>query len=217
MKKIVSGCVVLCVFSVAGYTQEMSARDYKLEAAAALEAKDYAKGLEAFENAIFLYEDAGELDTSLYFNAGVCAYRVDDFEKAMEYFTTSIQMDYRICNALLYKANSLNKLERFEEMEDICNQGIAACSGASSKFNTILFNYYRKQGLEIYNNAARIQAAGASYIESDKARYDSEMEKARAEFEQALVWLNKAKKIDDSNDNVNKAIQGAQKVLQEMQ
>ncbi|MBN1337844.1 MAG: hypothetical protein JXA03_00895 [Bacteroidales bacterium] len=213
MNKIVTGVFVLFILTLSGWSQDKTARDYKIEAAEAYNAKDYVKGLEAFEKAIVLYEDAGEIDTSLYFNAAVCAYKSDDYEKAVSYFTTSLNMGYKSCSAMLFKANSLRKLEKYDEMEEICNQGTATCKGSADKFNEILLNYYRKEGLEIYNNAAKVQAAATPLIQSDKAKYDSEMEKVKTEFRRALIWLNKAKNIDPADQSVNDAIDGANKVI----
>lgn len=211
--KILTGIIVLSVLTISTWAQEKTGRDYKIEAADAYNAKDYETGLAAFENAIAWYEESGELDTSLYFNAGVCAYKIDDYDKAASYFSTSVNMGYKTCSAMLFKANSLRKLEKYDEMEEICNEGTASCKKSADKFNEILLNYYRKEGLEIYNNAAKVQAAATPLIESDKAKYDAEMDKVKSEFKRALNWLNKAKAIDATDQSVNDAIDGANKVI----
>ncbi|MBN3034838.1 MAG: hypothetical protein JW861_04575 [Bacteroidales bacterium] len=193
--------------------QEKSANDYKKEAAEAYQVKDFQKGLEAFENAIRITESEGNLDTTLYYNAGICAYKTEDFSKASAYFARSVELGYKTCNALLFRANSLKKTEQYEEMESVCNEGISSCSNNKEKFNDILFGYYMKAGLDIFNNGARIQSAATGFQQSDAAKYDSEMERAKKEFSASLPYLQKAQNIDPSDANVLKALKSAYEIL----
>ncbi|MCD4735428.1 MAG: tetratricopeptide repeat protein, partial [Bacteroidales bacterium] len=186
MKKVLLGVLTFVLVINFVVAQDKTAKDFKIEAAEAYNAKEYAKGLDAFEQSIRLYEANGATDTTLYFNAGVCAYKIKDYDKAVSHFSRSIDLQYKTCNSMLFKSNSLKKLEKYKKMEELCNKGINSCPKSKDKFSDILFNHYRKQGLAIYNGAAQIQSKAAPYIESDKARYDAEMGKAKIEFQRAL-------------------------------
>lgn len=207
--------VILGIILIGGnlFAQDKTARDYKIEGAEAYSAKDYAKALEAFENAIALYEKSGEIDTALYFNAGVCAYKVDNYEKAESLFETSVNLVYKPCKAMLFRTNSLRKLERYDEMEKVADKGVASCPKSADKFNDILFGYYMKEGLELYNDAAKVQADAVTYIESDNEKYKQKMARAKEGYQQAMPYLKKANNLDPANQSVSKAMQAAKQML----
>ncbi|MBN2172936.1 MAG: hypothetical protein JW731_02310 [Bacteroidales bacterium] len=195
------------------YAQDKTAKDYKIEGADAYKAKDYQKGLTSFEQAINLYEAEGKIDTSLYYNAGICAIKVDNFEKAVSYFNKSSELDYKVCNSELYKANALMKLENYGEMEKVATAGIAKCPKDKSKFNDLLFQYYLKSGLDIFNGAAKMQAEVTPLATSDPEKYKEEMVKVKDEFKKSLPYLEKAKAIEPKDENVNKAINQANEII----
>ncbi|MCD4789340.1 MAG: tetratricopeptide repeat protein [Bacteroidales bacterium] len=194
--------------------QVKSAKEYKIEGADAFKAKDYQKGLTSFERAIKLYEAEGKTDTSLYYNAATCAYKVKEYQKALDFFNQSIDLNYRKCKAFLYKANTFKKLERYEEMEAVCNKGISECPKYQKKYNEILFNYYLKSGLKVYNNAAKMQANAAQLVESDPDKYKTEMVKVKAEFKRSLPMLEKAHKIKPDDETCKNALKQCYKILE---
>ncbi len=211
MKKIL---LFPIIFGVAfASAQEKSAKDLKIEAASAYEAKDYQKGLDSFEKAIKLYEADQKVDTTLYYNAAVCAVKVNNYDKALTYFNKSIELDYKPCRSLLYKADMLNKLGRTAELEAICSSSSAKCPQYKSKFNEILFQNYVVSGLEIFNNAAKQQAEVTPLAKTNPEKYTSEMEKVKAEFTRSLPDLEKAHNLNPKDENCIKALKQAYEVL----
>ncbi len=211
MKKILLFPVI---FGVAfASAQEKSAKDYKIEGASAYEAKNYQKGLDSFEKAIKLYEAEQKVDTSLYYNAAVCAVKVENWDKAVGYFDQSIALDYKPCRSLLYKADVLKKQNKGDELEEICTSAPTKCPQYKNKFNKILFQYNLVAGLEIFNSAAKQQAAVTPLATSEPDKYKSEMEKVKAEFTKSLPYLEKAHKLDATDQNCVKALKQAYEVL----
>jgi len=196
------------------YAQEKSAKDYKIEGAEAYKAKDYQKGFASFEQAIKMYEAEGKIDTTLYFNAGVCALKIESYEKCITYFDRSAQLGYKACTALLYKANALKKMDNNVEMEKVCNYGVTNCKENADKFNELLFQYYLKSGLDIFNNAAKMQADITPLAKTDAEKYKSEMEKVKAEFTKSLPMLEKANKLIPTDENCKKALKQAYELLE---
>jgi tetratricopeptide (TPR) repeat protein len=206
--------VFILIFGVSAlFAQDKSAKDYKIEAADAYKAKDYQKGLSSFEKSIQLYEADGKIDTTLYYNAAICAIKVEDYEKAITYFDRSMELDYKACKAQLYKANALKKLDRNDEMETVCLDGVQKCPKYKSKFNELLFQNYLVAGLDIFNNAAKMQADITPLATSDPDKYTAEMEKVKAEFQRSLPLLEKAYELDSGDENVKKALSQAYEIL----
>ena len=214
MKKLVLISFLLTAVVFLFAQEEKTARDYKIEGADAYKAKDYQKGLDAFEKAIQLYEAEGKTDTSLYYNAAICAIKVDNYEKSVTYFDKSIELDYKTCKAMLYKANALHKMEAGDKIEEASLAGVEKCPKYKKKFNEILFTHYLKAGLEIFNNAAKMQADITPLASSDPDKYKQEMEKVKAEFEKSLPYLEKAYEIDPADENAKKALKQAYEILE---
>ncbi len=212
MKRIVV-VLVLIISVTAIYAQDKSAKDYKIEAAEAYKAKDYNTGLASFEKAIQLYESDGKIDTTLYYNAAICAIKVKDYGKSVTYFDRSVELDYKVCKSKLYKANAQKGMDDYEGMEATCNEGIQSCPKYKSKFNDLLFQHYLKSGLDIFNNAAKMQADATPLAQSDADAYKAEMEKVKAEFERSLPLLEKANTIDPADENCKKALKQAYELL----
>jgi len=212
MKKILL-VIVLIIGVTTTYAQEKSAKDYKIEAADAYKAKDYQKGLTSFEKSIQLYEAEGKIDTTLYYNAAICAIKVENYQKSVEYFNRSVELGYKACKSKLYKANAQKGMEDFNGMEATCNEGLSSCTKYKDKFNELLFQYYLKTGLDIFNNAAKMQADATPLAQSDPDKYTAEMEKVKAEFTSSLPMLEKANTIDPSDENCKKALKQAYELL----
>ena len=212
MRKLV--LAVVLIFGVALVNaQDKTAKEYKIEGADAYKAKDYQKGLTAFETAINLYEKEGKTDTTLYYNAGICAYKVKEYDKSVSYFDKAIDLKYKTCNAYLYKSNILKKQKKYEEMVEICNLGISKCPKYKSKFDKMLFNYNLKTGIGIYNTAAKKQSAAAQYATTNPEKYKSEMVKVKSEFKKSIPYLEKAHSLNSSDETCKKALKEAYTIL----
>lgn len=196
------------------YAQDKSAKEYKIEGADAYKAKDYATGLSSFEKAIELYEAEGKTDTTLYFNAAICALKEKDYNKTISFFNRSIELGYKECKARLYSANAYKGLKDNEKMVETCEAGITKCPKYTEKFNKMLFSYYLSQGLDIFNNAAKMQADATPLASTDGDKYKAEMEKVKAEFNKSLPMLEKAHGIDPADENCKKALKQAYEILE---
>jgi hypothetical protein len=194
--------------------QTKTAKEYKIEGADAYKAKDYKKGLSSFEQAIALYEAEGKTDTTLYFNAGVCALKIEDYGKSIKLFDRSIGFKYKECKSMLYKASALKKLGRNSEMETICNSGVANCPENTAEFNDLLFQYYLSSGLDVFNAAAKKQAEITPFAKTDAEKYKAEMVKVKADFNSSLPMLEKANKINPTNEDCKKALKQAYELLE---
>ena len=212
MKRIALG-LVLIISVTTLFAQDKSAKDYKIEAAEAYKAKDYQTGLTSFEKAIQLYEADGKIDTTLYYNAAICAIKVKEYGKATGYFDRSVELGYKPCKSKLYKANAQKGLDDYAAMEATCNEGIQSCPKYKSDFNELLFQYYLMSGLEVFNNAAKMQADATPLAQSDPDAYKAEMEKVKAEFNRSLPMLEKAHGIEPGDENCNKALKQAYELL----
>lgn len=212
MKKLLIGFVLL-ISATAIYAQEKSAKEYKIEAADAYKAKDYQTGLTSFEKSIQLYEADGKTDTTLYFNAAICAIKVKDYQKSVTYFDRSIALGYKVCKSKLYKANAQKGLGDYTAMESTCNDGLQSCSKEKTKFNDLLFQYYLKSGLDIFNNAAKMQADATPLAQSDPDAYTAAMVKVKAEFNSSIPMLEKAHNINPADENCKFALKQAYELL----
>ena len=212
MKKLLFA-VVLVIGITSLNAQDKTAKDYKIEGADAYKAKDYAKGLSSFEKSIQMYEAEGKIDTTLYYNAAICAIKVKEYQKSVDFFNKSIGYDYKTCKSTLYKANALDKLENYEEMETVCTEGVTQCPKYKSKFNEIVFNYYLKSGLEVFNEAAKMQSVATPLAQSNPDEYKAEMEKVKAKFNDSLPMLEKAHDLNPKDESCKNALKQAYELL----
>lgn len=213
MKKLLIAVVLVIGFTSLN-AQDKTAKDYKIEGADAYKAKDYATGLSSFEKSIQMYEAEGKTDTTLYYNAAICAIKVKEYQKSVDFFNKSIEFGYKTCKANLYKANALNKLESYEEMETVCNESRTKCPKYKSKFDEIVFKYYLKSGLEIFNEAAQMQSTATPLAQSNPDQYKEEMVKVKAKFTESLPLLEKAHEIKPDDENCKKALKQAYELLE---
>lgn len=212
MKKL-----LIAVALVIGFTslnaQDKTAKDYKIEGADAYKAKDYATGLSSFEKSIQMYEADGKTDTTLYYNAAICAIKVKEYQKSIDFFNKSIGFGYKECKANLYKANALNKLKNYEEMEAVCTENASKCPKYKSKFDEIVFKYYLKSGLAVYNDAAKMQSTATPLATSNPDQYKAEMVKVKAKFTESLPMLEKAHDLKPDDVNCKNALKQAYDLL----
>ena len=121
--------------------------------------------------------------------------------------------DYKTCKSTLYKANALDKLENYEEMETVCTEGATKCPKYKKKFNEIVFNHYLKSGLEIFNEAAQMQSTATPLAQSNPDQYKAEMVKVKAKFTESLPSWKKPMKLNPDDENCNKALKQAYELL----
>jgi len=176
--------------------------------------KDYANALNSFEAAI----SASDGDTkSLVYNAAIAAYRANDADKAVKWFTKSVENGYNGATAQFYKAAVLKKQNKDDEYKAALEAGAEMFPG-DSKICPALANVYVSEGNDLYKKGAAILSAANEKVNSgalktDDAAYTAEVDKAKVEFKAAVEVLEKAKAMDASNANAQKLIDACNAIL----
>ena len=191
--------IAFCFGMIAGFAQDaVDAIKLKNEGNEALRAKDYKKALELFEKAIANWGD-NEEDKAMIYNAGFCAYKEDLFDLAIKYFGQSIDNNYKVSNAFLYKATSQLKAGDKDAYAATLTKGLEK-NPNDSKFKDRLSRHYLKEGNVFYKKGAAILSQAAADVTAGKYKttdeqYKQATDNARAEFKKALPLFNKALEI----------------------
>ena len=195
--------LVLCFGVLVSFSQdEKTGIDFKNEGNEALRAKDYAKALQLYEQALSKWGDEPK-DTAMVYNMAVCAYQTNDFDKALTLLDESIAMNYKKETALQYKANIYQKTKNDEEYEKTL-QSALELSPNDSKIKGRLATVYLKEANVHYTEGAKIlksaadDVAAAKYKTTDEP-YKTAVEKAKEHFKMALPTVDKALAIDPEN------------------
>lgn len=189
-------------------------KSYEYKALVYSDQKKYDKAVENFEKAIETAESGSE---DLVYNAAITAYKGDMLEKAAELFGKSVEKNYKPETALYYKAVVLNKLDRNDEYKATLEEGVKKFPN-DEKISSALANIYVSEANELYKKGAAILSAAnqkvndGSMSTADEA-YNAEVEKAKKEFGEAVVILEKAKKLDSGNANAQKLLDACNAVL----
>lgn len=189
-------------------------KSYEYKAMAYNDQKQYEKAVENFEKAIETSEESAE---SLVFNAAIAAYRGKMYDKAVELFGKSVELGYKGETAIYYKAASFNKLDDDAGYKAALEEGAEKFPG-DDKIGPALANIYVSEGNELYKKGAAILSAAnqkvndGSLTTEDEA-YNAEVEKAKKEFQSAVVILEKAKALDGSNANAQALLDACNAVL----
>ena len=189
-------------------------KSYEYKALLYNDNKEYAKAVENFEKAV----ETSEGDSNdLIYNAGIAAYRGDLMEKAVELFGKSVENGYKPETALYYKAVALNKLNKDAEYKATLEEGVKKFP-EDDKIASALANVYVSEGNELYKKGAAIITAANQKISDGSLKttdeaYTAEVEKAKTEFKTAVDVLEKAKKLDPTNENAQKLLDACNAVL----
>ncbi len=198
--------------AIAAKANVANAYEYKGNAYVKLE--KFPEAIDAYRKAI---EAGAEDKGSLYYNAGIAAYKGQKFDQAVELFGQAAAANYNADNAYYYKAVSLKKLDKDIEYKQTLVEG-AAKFPQYDKLTSALANVYVSEGNELYKKGVNmINAANekvkAGTLKTDDAAYTAELEKSKAEFKAALEVLQKAKALDATNANASKLIEACNSVL----
>ncbi len=175
--------------------------------------KDYTNALANYEKALELYETK---PGALLLNSAVTAYRLENFEKAVNYFDLAYQAGFKAEDALFNKAGALKKMGRDEEFKQTLELGFEKFP-ANKKIGTTLAGVYVTEGNELYRSGAEIinnanKQVTDGKLKTDDDAYKAEVEKAKAEFGKAVTILQKALTADPSNPNAQKLIDACNQV-----
>ena len=175
----------------------------KNEGNAAIAAKDYAKALELYEQALVKLGNAPCADTSMIYNMGYCAYTSKNYEKALKYFDQSLSMNYKKVNALVYKADTYKALKNDAENLKAL-EAAQAIAPDDAKVKTKLAAYYVKAATGFYTKgSALIQKANnditAGKLKTTDPAYKVTEQKAKDEYTKAIPLIEKALGFDPAN------------------
>ena len=189
-------------------------KSYEYKALLYNDNKEYAKAVESFEKAVETSEDDSN---DLVYNAGIAAYSGDLLDKAVELFGKSVENGYKPETALYYKAVALNKLNKDAEYKATLEEGVKKFP-EDDKISSALANVYVSEGNELYKKGAAIITAANQKINDGSLKttddaYTAEVNKAKEEFKTAIDVLEKAKKLDASNQNAQKLLDACKSIM----
>ncbi|MCX7954504.1 MAG: hypothetical protein N3A01_04855 [Bacteroidales bacterium] len=104
----------------------------------------YRKALEFFENGININQLPAirRLDTLLYYNAALAAEKVEDYQKACDYYEKLKQWKFQLYNILLELGKLYVKMDNSEKALETFKQGISLFSNNPYYFYTEIINLY---------------------------------------------------------------------------
>ena len=203
------------------YFEKAIAADANVDKSYEFMAGSYAK-LDKTNEALDAYTKAIEASSpadkgSLSFNAGIVAYKGQEYDKAVNFFTAAVEGNYKGETAQYYKAVALSKLNKDAEYKAALEEGVAKFAG-DDKLTKALANVYVSEGNDLYKKGAEILSAANSRVNdgsmstADDA-YTAEVAKAGKEFAAALEVLEKATALDASNANAQKLIEACKAAM----
>lgn len=176
--------------------------------------KDYASAVSSYEAAIA----ATEGDTKiLVYNAAIAAYQANIAEKAIAWFTQSVESGYKGAKCQYNKALVYKKQKDTDAYKMTLVEGAEKFSG-DKKIGTALSKIYFAEGYAKYNSgkaiieAANKKVEGGSMATGDDS-YKAEVEKGKKEFNAAIPLLEKASELDPKNANAKTVLDACQKSI----
>ncbi len=183
-------------------------------------ARSYGK-LKDYKNAVASYEvaiAATDGDTkAMVYNAAIAAYKGKDYDKAIAWFTQSVESGHKGATAQYYKAAILKKQKKNDEYKAALESGVEMFPG-DKKLTSALVKVYVSEGNVLYKKGAAILSAAnekvnAGSLKTDDAAYAKEVSKSKVEFKAAIAVLEKAQALDPSNANAKALIDACKAVL----
>ncbi len=174
----------------------------------------FDKALEAFEKAL---ETAEENIGALSFYTAVVAFRLQDFEKTVQYFDKAYAEGFRPQDALVNKALALSRMQNSEAYQATLEEGYSKYPD-EKRISSALANIYVAEGNAIYQGGAQIltaanQRVNSGAITTEDDAYKAELDKAKAEFKKAMEILTKAASVDATNANASRLIEAIKPLI----
>lgn len=172
----------------------------------AIKSGDYKTAIDCYK--MFLdSNEITEVHASKVYVLATAYLKNNDNVNALKYYKKALELNY----SKPEKAY-LSIAKCYENMKDDSNK-IVTIMDAYQKFPTdetissILFTHYKKVGVEKYKTGANIvKVAFDKYAKKDKAKFVEEVVRANEEFKKALEFLNKAREINQADQDVIKLI-----------
>jgi len=200
MKRI-AVLLFLCVGFVTLFAQE----SVKLQNAGndALKAKDYATALGNYEKAMAVWGTAPK-DSVMFYNCGICAIQVKDYEKAIKYFGLAETHNFKPADAL-FKIALIYKFQKNNEAYlKTINEG-AAKYPDNANFKGEISKNFLMEGVSHYNSGNALLKGAIDKITSKKFKdakdpgYIAEIAKAKKEFSDAIPSFDKAIELNPAD------------------
>ncbi len=206
MKKLILS-IALCCTTANFFAQNADLVQLVNDGKEALEAKNYQVAYTKFSTYL---AQSNNQDSVVAFNCGVCADKIKKPAEAVKYFDIAIQKKYNLANAYIGKAGALKDLKKNDEYVATLKEGLEA--NPDNKTLTKLYaTHYINQGIlaqraqkmdaaeAAYKQAVTIQedninalnALGSLYYTKGAATLKTDAEKAKVEFKEAKVYLDK--------------------------
>jgi tetratricopeptide (TPR) repeat protein len=187
---------------VSAQAPEKTFADLKNEGNAANKAKDYAKALELYEQAMVLWGDKPIVDTSMIYNMGLWAKSTKNYEKAIKYFDQSISMNYKKVNSLVNESDVYSLMKKNAESLKALETALSIAP-EDAKVKSKLASYYVKEANVFYSKASEIMTKVNGQITAGKLKTIEEQKQAEKpavdEFKKALPLIEKALGYDANN------------------
>lgn len=189
---VVLSFLTILAGAVFAQQEQQNASFYKKQGSEAFKAKDFSGAYNAFVKAIELGKQNGNLDTTLYYNTAVAAYRSRNIEESVNYFGKCTEFGVHPERAYLFKYQLEKKLEKKAQADSTLKK-------AYQEFpdnNKIAYYYNYDHGVKLYRKGAdrikQVSDLKDSEKEKDIKKYNKEVDKANETFSEALSYLEKA-------------------------
>ena len=205
MKKVVL-LVVAVLLTTFSFAQD--AADKINQANDALKAKDYAKALSLYENAMSNLGDV-QVPDAINYNIGMAAYNSKNYEKAISYFDKAIAAKANISKSYDYKARAYNKLKDYSNAVASYEQAIATSDGDTKPlvYNAAIAAYRGK----LWDKAAALfgqsvengfKGATAQYYKAAVLKKQNKTDEYKAALEEGTVKFPDNKKLNSALANI---------------
>lgn len=211
MKKF--GIIIAALtLSFAANAQEKTANQYENEGNEFVQAKKFQQALESYDQAYAIKGDS--LNPKTMFNAGLCAQKTGNFDKAISYFSKTEQLSYKAEESAYRIAQSLKAQKKTDEYVQQLQAGIEKYK--NGKFPTLmkkdLTKNYRDQALKLYNEGSDISKQFAANA-ANKEKLDELKAAAKDKYTEAIPFLEKALEVNPEDPAANQVKGAVEKAL----
>lgn len=201
MKKMIL-FAVLALAVVAVQAQQDSAKFYTNQGNLAVNEARFADAVSSYDKAFVHHATAGTVDTALYFNYGIAAFKGNMFEKAGDAFSKCIELKYKAETAHTYAVNSYFKASKEGTLSDAAKyekslDAALAADPASDKFKKLKSQLVIDRAVAFEKEGAdKYRAAGA---ETDFQKADQLTAEYIAAYDKAIAAYLQVLELDPAN------------------
>ncbi len=215
MKKFGFIIAALALSLCANAQDQKTANQYENEGNEFVQAKKFQQALESYEQAYAIKGDS--LNPKTIFNAGLCAQKTKNLDKAITYFAKTETLGYKPDESAYRIAQSLRAQSKTDEYVSQLQTSLEKYT--SGKFNTLmkkdLAKYYRDQSLSLFNEGADVTKKFAANA-SNESKLNELKEEAKAKFNEALPLAEKALEINPDDMGAKQIKEGIAKQLESL-